>query len=154
MSQKWLNGFAYALVVGSLMYAQVFTMPYIGFIVGMLGMYQINPGLEYWKAAKMVMRYLQGTKNYRHIYKRIDHLEVVGYPNSNYAGCVHLKKATSEYIFLLFGEAMSWRNVKQSVIAVYYEGRLHCMLWRYFTGIVVTQLSNVLKLSILSYALW
>ena len=44
------------------MYAQVCTRPDIAFIVEMLGRYHSNPGLDHWKAAKKVMRYLQGTQ--------------------------------------------------------------------------------------------
>jgi len=41
-----------------LMYAQTCTRPDISFAVGMLGRYQSNPGLDHWKAAKKVLRYL------------------------------------------------------------------------------------------------
>ena len=51
----------YASLVGSLMYAQVCTRPDIAFVVGVLGRYLSDPGLSHWKAAKKVMRYLQGT---------------------------------------------------------------------------------------------
>ncbi|GMP71916.1 hypothetical protein CsSME_00030151 [Camellia sinensis var. sinensis] len=46
----------YASAVGSLMYAQVCTRPDIAFIVGMLGRYLSNPGMDHWKAVKRVMR--------------------------------------------------------------------------------------------------
>jgi Reverse transcriptase (RNA-dependent DNA polymerase) len=49
----------YASVVGSLMYAQVCTRPDITFIVGMLGRYQTDPGMDHWKAAKKVLCCLQ-----------------------------------------------------------------------------------------------
>ena len=48
----------YALAVGSLMYAQVCTIPNIAYVVGVLGRYQSNPGVDHWKAANKVMRYL------------------------------------------------------------------------------------------------
>jgi hypothetical protein len=48
----------YASGVGSLMYAQVCTCPDITFVVGMIGWYQIDPGMDHWKAAKKVLRYL------------------------------------------------------------------------------------------------
>ncbi|TYK14839.1 reverse transcriptase [Cucumis melo var. makuwa] len=38
--------------------------------------YQSNPGMDHWKAAKKVLRYMQGTKDYMLTYKRSDHLEV------------------------------------------------------------------------------
>ena len=46
------------------MYAQVCTCPDIAYIVGMLGRYLSNPGMDHWKKAKRVMRYLQRTKDY------------------------------------------------------------------------------------------
>ncbi|XP_035844178.1 secreted RxLR effector protein 161-like [Helianthus annuus] len=100
----------YASVVGSLMYAQVCTRPDIAHIAGMLGRYQSNPGLDHWKAAKKVLRYLQGTKDYKLTYRRTDNLEVVGYSDSDFAKCKDNKKSTSGYIFMLAGEPISWRR--------------------------------------------
>ena len=67
------------------MYAQVCTRLNIAYIAGMLGRYQSNPGLDHWKAAKKVLRYLQGTKDYKLTYMRSDSLEVVGYSDSDFA---------------------------------------------------------------------
>lgn len=85
-----MENISYASVVGSLMYDQVYTGPNIAFAVGMLDRYQSKPGIDYWRAAKKVMRYLQGTKYYMLMYKRIDNLEVIGYSGSDFAGCVIL----------------------------------------------------------------
>ena len=74
----------YASIVGSLMYAQTCTRPYINFVVEMLGRYQSNPGMDHWKAAKKVLRYLQGTKDHMLTYRRSDHLDVVGYSDLDY----------------------------------------------------------------------
>ncbi|RVW94715.1 Retrovirus-related Pol polyprotein from transposon TNT 1-94 [Vitis vinifera] len=70
----------YASAVGSLMYAQVCTRPDIAYIVGMLGRYLSNPGMDHWRAAKRVMRYLQRTKEYMLTYRRLDQLEFIGIP--------------------------------------------------------------------------
>ena len=107
----------YASAVGSLMYAQVCTRPDIAFVVGMLGRYQSNPGVDHWKAAKKVMRYLQGTKDYMLMYRRTDELEVIGYSDADFAGCIDSRKSTSGYIFMLAGGAVSWRSAKQSLTA-------------------------------------
>ncbi|RVW72869.1 Retrovirus-related Pol polyprotein from transposon TNT 1-94 [Vitis vinifera] len=81
------------------------------------GRYQSNPSIDHWKAAKKVMRYLQGTKDYKLMYRRTSNLEVVGYSDSDFAGCVDSRKSTSEYIFILAGGAISWRSVKQTMTA-------------------------------------
>ncbi|XP_016172709.1 uncharacterized protein LOC107615109 [Arachis ipaensis] len=75
-----MEGISYSSVVGSLMYVQTCTRPDISFAVGMLGRYQSNPGMDHWKAAKKVLRYLQGTKDYMLMYKRYSkgakHMEI------------------------------------------------------------------------------
>jgi hypothetical protein len=102
-----MKSIPYASAVESLIYAQVCTRPDIALAVGMLGRYQSNPGLEHWKATKRVMRYFQGTKGYSLTFKYTNHLEVFGYTDSNFAGCVDRRKSTSRYIFLLVGGAIS-----------------------------------------------
>ena len=107
-----MKNIPYTSVVGSLMYAQVYIRPDIAFAIGMLGRYQGNPSIDHWKAAKKVVRYLQGTKDHMLMYRRTDNLEVIGYYDSDYAGCIHLRKSTLEYVFMLTGGVISWRNAK------------------------------------------
>ena len=59
----------YASAIGSLIYAQICTRPDITYVVGVLGRYQSNSGIDHWKDAKKVMRYLQGTKDYMFMYR-------------------------------------------------------------------------------------
>ncbi|KAL4342439.1 hypothetical protein GQ457_08G014610 [Hibiscus cannabinus] len=115
--REQMKNIPYASVVGSLMYAQVCTRPDIAFAVGMLGRYQSNPGIDHWRAAKKVLRYLKGTKEYMLTYKRSDHLEVIGYSDSDFAGCVDSRKSTSGYIFMFASGAISWRSIKQTLTA-------------------------------------
>jgi hypothetical protein len=95
LEQEQMKNISYASIVGSLLYAQVCTRPDIAITVGMLGRYQSNPKMEHWKAAKRVLRYLQGTKDYGLTYRYTDHLEVVGYLDSDFVGCVDSRKPTS-----------------------------------------------------------
>ena len=97
------------------MYAQVCTRPNIAFSIGVLGRYQSNLGVDHWRAAKKVMRYLQGTKDYMLMYRRTNNLELIGYSNANFVGCVNSRKSTSCYIFKLADEVVSWRSAKQTL---------------------------------------
>lgn len=83
----------------------------------MLGRYLSNPGLDHWKAAKRVLRYLRRTRNYMLTYKKSDHLEVVGFSDSDFAGCQDTSKSTTGYVFVLAGGAVSWKSAKQEIIA-------------------------------------
>ncbi|XP_059635526.1 uncharacterized protein LOC132277694 [Cornus florida] len=92
---------------GSLMYAQVCIRLDISFVVRMLGRYQNNLGIDHWKAAKKVLRYLQGIKDYMLTFKRSGHLDVIGYSDSDFAERVDSRKFTFGYMFLLAVEAIS-----------------------------------------------
>ena len=50
------------------------------------------------------------------IYKRSSHLEVIGYSDSDYVGCVDTRKSTFGYLFILARRAISWKSAKQFVI--------------------------------------
>ena len=88
LDKEQMKSIPYASTVGSLMYAQVCTRPHIAFTVGMLGRYQSNLDVYYWSAAKKVMRYLQGTKDYMLVYRRTDNLKVTGYSDSDFTSDV------------------------------------------------------------------
>ena len=107
----------YASTVGSLIYAQICTHPDIAYIVGVLCRYLSNPRMDHWKAAKRVMRYLKRIKDHMLTYRRSDHLEIIGYSDSNFTGCQDSRKSTSGYIYMLASGAISWRSAKQSLIA-------------------------------------
>ncbi|XP_048235709.1 secreted RxLR effector protein 161-like [Ricinus communis] len=112
-----MQSIPYAYVVGSLMYLQTCTRSDISFVIGILGRYQNNLGLDHWKAAKKILRYLERTKDHMLTYRRSKHLEVIGYSDSDFAGCVNTRKLTFGYLFLLAERAILWKSVKQSVIA-------------------------------------
>ncbi|XP_058099580.1 secreted RxLR effector protein 161-like [Magnolia sinica] len=106
---------SYALAVGSIMYAQVCTRMDIAFVVGMLGRYLSNLGMNYWIVIKKVLRYLQRTKDFALMYRRFDRLELVRYTDENFAGRLDSKKSTSGYVFMMGGGAKLWNNVKQLI---------------------------------------
>ncbi|XP_070029409.1 secreted RxLR effector protein 161-like [Nicotiana sylvestris] len=105
-----MESIPYSSIVGSLMYAQTCTRPDISFAVEILERYQSNPGIDHWKAAKKVLRYLKGTKDYMLMYRRSKHLEVVGYSDSDFAGCIDTRKSTG-YLFQLAEGAISWKRL-------------------------------------------
>ena len=51
------------------------------------------------------------------MYRRTDDLEVIGYSDSNYVGCIDSQKSTLGYVFMLVGGVVSWRSVKQTLTA-------------------------------------
>ena len=91
----------YQSVVGSLMYAMIATRPDIAFAVGVVSRFLSNPGKKHWEAVKMILRYLCGTKN-KCLCLGGGNVSIVGYTDSDYAGCSDSRKSTSGYIFSLW----------------------------------------------------
>lgn len=63
------------------------------------------------------MRYLKRTKGYMLTYQKSDSLEIIGYSDSDFAGCQDNKRSTSGYIYMLVGGVISWKSVKQTLVA-------------------------------------
>ena len=51
------------------------------------------------------------------MYRRTYSLEVIGYSDSGFSGCIDSRKSTSGYIFKLVDGAISWRSAKQTLTA-------------------------------------
>ena len=104
-----MQNYPYASLVWSLMYAQVCTRPDIshGF--------QSDPGIAHWKAAKKVLRYLKGTKNHMLTFRKSNHPQMIGYADSDFAGCPDTRLCTLGYTFLLCGGAISWKSQKSEI---------------------------------------
>ena len=102
-----MQNIPYACAIWSLMYAQVCMWPDVAYIIGVLGRYLSNLGMDHWKVVKRIMRYLKKSKDYMLINRRSDHLEVIGYFDSDFAGYQDSRKSTSGYNYLLAGGAVS-----------------------------------------------
>ena len=89
----------------------------IAFVVSVLDRYLSDLSQSHWKVAKKVLRYLQGTNDPMLTYRRTNTLEMVGFSDSNYAGCVDNKKSTSGYIFMMAEGAVSRKSLKQTLTA-------------------------------------
>ena len=68
--------------------------------------------------AKHVFRYLQGTLDYGLDYRQGDGVRLVGYTDSDWAGCASDRKSTSECCFGLGSAVVSWFSRKQKAIAL------------------------------------
>jgi hypothetical protein len=98
---------SHASAVESLIYAQVSTHPDLPFMTRMLGRYKKNQGISHWNIIKKSLRHIQGTKGLMLTYEeRLDRLEIVGYSDSDYAGCLDTEKSTSGYVFKFAGGAI------------------------------------------------
>ena len=105
------------------------------------GRFMSNFGLIHYQAVKKVFRYLQGTKDHMLTYQHTNSLDVVGYSDVDFKGCVDDQKYTTGYIFVMIGGSVSWQSAKQSMTAsstmeakyvVCYEATSHAVWLRNF----------------------
>lgn len=108
----------YSQAIGSLMYLMVCTRPDIAFAVGRLSQYMNSPTMQLWTCVKRVFRYLQGTRENGITYTKspTNTIHLLGYSDSDWAGCKLDRKSTSGYVFCVSGGAVSWKSKKQTVV--------------------------------------
>lgn len=106
----------YRSLIGGLLYLTA-TRPDIMFAASLLSRYMQEPSQIHFGAAKRVLRYLQGTLDYGILYKAAESSKLIGYTDSDWAGCLDDMKSTSAYVFSLGSGACSWASKKQSVVA-------------------------------------
>ena len=104
--------------MGSLMYIMTSTRPDICYVIGLVSIYQSNPGKAHWQAVKRIFRYLQMTKSMKFCFG-LDELEIKGFTNADFVGDTNDRKSTSEYVFLFGGTTVSWLSKKQGCVAKY-----------------------------------
>ena len=103
----------YAPTIGSLMYAMVATWPDISHAVGVISKFMHNPGRSHSNPVKHVFRYLAGTKDHGILFGPNSTSGVVGYTESDFAGCVDIRKSTTGYCFKFGNGAISWKSKLQ-----------------------------------------
>jgi hypothetical protein len=107
----------YHQLIGSLMYL-VNTKPNLCFVINSLSQFMVEPRRVHWVAAKHVLRHLKGTMDYGLNYDRGDGVRLIGYTDSDWAGCVSDKKSTSSCCFGLDSTVVSWFDQKQKSVAM------------------------------------
>jgi len=74
-----------------------------------------NSGDTHWNALERVLRYLKGTMSYGIYFSRYPRV-LEGYCDANWISDVDQLYATSGYVFLFGGGAVSWKSCKQTIL--------------------------------------
>jgi len=114
---KKVDSTLYKQIVGSLMYLTA-TRPDIMYFVSLINRYMENPTEMHLLAAKRILRYLQGTRDFGLVYKKSEKSNLLGYTDSDYAGDRDDRKSTSGYSFMFGSGAISWSAKKQPIVTL------------------------------------
>jgi hypothetical protein len=107
----------YRQLVGSLIYLTT-TRPDISFAVSMVSRFMVEPKELHWKATKKILRYLRGTIGYGLVYRSIEDFRLIGYTDSNWAGCMYDMKSTAGYSFSMGSTTIAWSIKKQPTVSL------------------------------------
>ena len=77
-----------------------------------------TPKETHWKSAKIILKYVNGTKDYGVLYSEIDDFRLISYSSSDWVGSVDDRKSTSGYVFHSGLGAISWASKKHSIVSL------------------------------------
>jgi hypothetical protein len=106
----------YRRLVGKLLYLNT-TRPDISFATQQLSQFMHAPTTVHFNAACRVIRYLKNNPGQGMLFSRDSELQLVGYSDADWAGCMDTRKSISGYCFFIGKSLISWRAKKQATVS-------------------------------------
>ena len=97
----------YRQLIESLMYL-VNTRTDIRFAVNSLSQFMVDTQRVHWTVVKHVLRYIRGTVEYELVYERSGGIQLAGFIDVDWEGCVEDQKSTSSCCFNIGLRVVSW----------------------------------------------
>jgi hypothetical protein len=116
-SGNMVNQKMYWFMIRSLLYVTA-SRPDVMFSICTCARFQASPRESHLKATKRILRYLMHTQNIGLWYPKGARFELIGYLDSDYAGCKIERKGTSGTCQLLGRSLVSWSSKKQNSVAL------------------------------------
>jgi hypothetical protein len=107
----------YHSMIGSLLYL-IASRPDIMFSVCMCARFQANPKEAHLVSVKRILGYLKHTPSIGLWYSKGASFQLIGYSDSDYAGCKIDRKSTSGGCHMLGRSLVSWTSKKQNSVAL------------------------------------
>ncbi|KAL0557194.1 hypothetical protein IC582_005712 [Cucumis melo] len=106
----------YQRIVGKLIYLS-HTRPDISFAVSVASQFMQAPYEKHMEAVNRILRYLKNTLGKGLMFRKTNRKTIKAYTDSDWAGSVIDRKSTSDYCTFVWGNLVTWRSKKQSVVA-------------------------------------
>jgi hypothetical protein len=106
----------YRRLVGKLLYLNT-TQPDITFATQQLSQFMHAPTVTHYNAACRVIRYLKNNPGQGIFFDRASDLQLLGYSDADWAGCVDTRRSVSGHCFFIGTSLISWRAKKQATIS-------------------------------------
>lgn len=106
----------YRRLIARLLYLNT-TRPNITYATQQLSQFLHNPTMTHYHAACTVIRYLKNNPGRGILFRRNVELQLLGFSDSDWAGCIDSRRSISGYCFFLGTSLISWRAKKQDTIS-------------------------------------
>ncbi|RVW58950.1 Retrovirus-related Pol polyprotein from transposon RE1 [Vitis vinifera] len=106
----------YQRLVGKLIYLS-HTRPYIDFSVSMDSQFMNNLNEEHMEAVYRILRYLKLTLGKGLFFEKNQRRDIEVFSDADWAGSVQDRRSTSGYCTYVWGNLVTWRSKKQSVVS-------------------------------------
>jgi hypothetical protein len=106
----------YRRLVGKLLYLTN-TRPDIAYATQDLSQFLHKPTMTHYKATCRVIRYLKHNLGRGIMFHRNSDIQLLGYSDADWAGCLDTRRSTSGYCFFLGTSLISWKAKKQITIS-------------------------------------
>ena len=105
----------YQRLVAKLIYLS-YTRPYIAFAVSVVSQFMHAPCEEHMETVYRILRYLKGTPGKGLLLKKNEARSVESFIDADWAGSIKDRRFTSGYCTFVWGNLVTWRSKKQSVV--------------------------------------
>lgn len=103
---------------GSLNYLPTMTRPDLSHALSLCGRYNANPDQSHMDAMDRIYAYLSNSQSLGITYENIETVELVGYVDSDYLGCVDTRRSTTGWVFMLANGPVSWSSRRQDTVSL------------------------------------
>src|SRR6266481_8367950 len=116
-ARQHMKSTPYLTAVGLLMYASMATHPDITYAMNKLSQFSADPGTGHWTAVQQVIRYLLGTHDMVLVLGGANPITLMGWADTDFAGCLDTRQSTSGFVFSLGSGAISWSSKRQATVS-------------------------------------
>ena len=106
----------YRRLIGKLLYLNTTRLD-ISFATQQLSQFLNNPTLTHYQAACRIVRYLKNSPGRGLFFPRKSEIQLLGFSDADWAGCLDSRKSISGYCFFLGSSLISWKAKKQQTVS-------------------------------------
>ncbi|XP_019081896.1 retrovirus-related Pol polyprotein from transposon RE2 [Vitis vinifera] len=106
----------YRRTIGSLQYL-LLTRPYLDFAVNRLAQFMHKSTVTHWQHVKWLLCYVKQTIHFSLLLRHQSNSMLKGFSDADWGGDLDDRKSTTAYMIFMGNNPISWRTMKQKVVA-------------------------------------